>query len=125
MSSRAKEIRKALSEFEKKRKIGRGKSMVVGGAALHLHGLRPEVEDLDVVHPDLPSFERGPYGNFEVDAGPGGHLSEHSLRSERLHGVQTQTLSSLLDFYQNAPRMNRPKDQVWIELLKKKIAERG
>jgi len=121
MSTHAKRIRRAVNEFEKKHKIARGKSLVLAGAALHLHGLRPDINDVDIVHPDLTAYTKGMYANLEVDAGPGDHISERSLQSEKLHGVQVPTLDALLDFYQNNPRMNRPKDQVWIELLKKKM----
>lgn len=111
-------IARAVEAFCKAHKLDPSKAIIVAGAAMHLHGLRPEVNDIDLLHPDLPAFIKEHHGGFEIDAGPGGDLPASARQSEIIGGLRVQTLPAILAFYQ---RLNRPKDQQRIAFLKGKL----
>jgi hypothetical protein len=110
-------IAQAVQAFCKDHKLDPTKAVLMGGAAMHVHGMRQDINDIDMFHPDLRSFTKGHYGGFEVDAGPVDHLPPKSRDSVMVSGLRVQSLPALLDFYQHAPRMNRPKDQPHIAAL--------
>lgn len=112
------QIINAVHAFCKAHKLDPSKAILVAGAAMHVHGLRPEINDIDMLHPDLPKFIKEHHGGFEIDAGPGGDLPAAAKQSVVVNGLRVQTLPAVLAFYQ---RLNRPKDQPRIAGLKKHL----
>jgi hypothetical protein len=108
-------VRAAVRDFSKARNADPKKSVLIGGAAMYMHGLRDDLNDIDFHNSDLTDFEKTVHRGFELDAGPGSHLPGRAGESTKIRGVRVQTLEGLLDFYQD---MNRPKDQPRIARLK-------
>lgn len=115
-------IHTAVEQFCAKHGVNPREALLVGGSALYAHGIRTDINDVDLVHNGLPGFIQEEHGGLLIDGGPGGHLSPRMLDATMVRGLRVQTLPALLDFYKHAPRMNRPKDQRWIQALEQAIS---
>jgi hypothetical protein len=111
-------VRAAVEKFCKERGLDPKKAMLVGGASMFMHGLRPEINDVDMYHPQMTRMEKGYVDGFEIDAGDARNLTPGMLRYEVKHGVRVQTLPALLEFYKS---LNREKDQPRIALLRERL----
>ena len=109
------DMRRALYRFSKKQGVDPRQSMLVAGGAMYLHGMRNSVNDIDFFHPDLPDFVKAPEGRFDMDGGPAKDLPNSAKQYQMIGGMRVQTPESMLVFYQ---RLNRPKDQKKIKMLK-------
>jgi hypothetical protein len=110
-----KQVRAAVKDFSRAHAVDPKKSVLIGGAAMYMHGLREDLNDIDVIHPDLPEFSKSTHRGLELDAGPGSHMPGRAGESVKIRGFRVQSLPGLLDFYQD---LNRPKDQPRIARLK-------
>jgi len=115
-----KQIRAAVKDFSRAHGIDPKKSVLIGGAAMYVHGLRDDINDVDFLNPDLPDFTKSVHRGFELDAGPGSHMPGRAGESVKIRGMQVQSLPGLLDFYQS---LNRPKDQPRIARLKEVLKQ--
>ena len=113
-----KEIKTALWNFCKKRKLDPKKAILIAGGALYLHGLKDSMNDIDAVIPEIPKIYEGYEGIFEMDIGSGENLSPEMLDYVTKNGLRVQSKKGALAFYKF---MNRPKDQRWIKLLEKEL----
>ena len=95
------------------------KAVVGAGAAMYLHGLREEINDIDFFHPDLVGtpHRKVLLNGWEFDFG-GFALPSDCTEFVVLGGRRVQSKAALLAFYK---RLNRAKDQGPIALLKKEV----
>ena len=94
-------------------------AIVGAGAAMHLHGLREEVNDIDLFHPALVGTPHRKVWceGFEFDFG-GFALPPEMLEFVEIGGLRVSSLKALLAFYR---RLNRKKDQTSIALLERLV----
>jgi hypothetical protein len=104
----------ALEQFGKQHGVDSKKSILVAGGAAYMRGMRPDINDVDFIHHDLPGFIKQKSGRFEMDGGPGRDLPPEALEYEVIDGVRVQTPKAMLAFYR---ALNRPKDQEKIKTL--------
>jgi hypothetical protein len=109
------QIAAAVNTFCAQQGVDPKKAILIAGAAMHVHSLRPEVNDVDMLHPDLPGFVKGQVDGFEMDAGPGIRLPTEAMEFIVIGGLRVQTLPAMLVFYEH---LSRPKDQSRIEALR-------
>ena len=112
-------IKQAITNFVNKYNLDPAKTVIISGGAMYAHGLRDKINDIDLMHPDLPDFFIEQEGGYEMDVGPGGDIPEDAYESELIDGVNVQTLPAMLKFYK---AMNRPKDRKCIQMLEKLLA---
>lgn len=99
---------------------------VTAGAAVTVHGLRESTPDIDVYVPSvifdrLQSFmyQKKYYkGGYSLEFPNGISVHSHDINSPLditiVDGVSVYSLDQCLKQYRS---MNRPKDQVWIQML--------
>lgn len=90
-------------------------AVVAAGGAMWKHGLREEVNDIDLLHPQMAGRPNRHVwvGGWEVDSG-GFALPSECMDSVVIDGVRVQSPKALLAFYR---RLDREKDQRWIRIL--------
>jgi hypothetical protein len=95
------------------------KAIVGAGAAMFLHGLREEINDVDLFHPDLVGTPHRKvwYEGFEFDFG-GFALPPEMTEYVEIEGLRVSSLEALLAFYRH---LNREKDQTSIALLERLV----
>ena len=113
-----KEIREALDIFGEQEGLDANKAMLIAGAALYMHGLKPIMNDVDAIIPGKPDISEGYVNGLELDIGGGPDFTAEMLDYKVKEGVRYQSLSAILAFYK---MLNREKDQVWIEKLSKTL----
>ena len=114
----ATEIREALDIFGEQQGLDANKAMLIAGAALYMHGLKPIMNDVDAIIPGKPDISEGYVNGLELDIGGGPDFTAEMLDYEVKEGVRYHSLSAILAFYK---MLNREKDQVWIEKLSKML----
>ena len=94
-------------------------AVVAAGGAMWKHGLRKEVNDIDLLHPQMAGRPNRHVwiGGWEVDSG-GFPLPGECLDSVVIDGIRVQSPAALLAFYR---RLNREKDQTSIALLERLV----
>ena len=112
-------LRDAVISFCVGEGIDPSEAIVGAGAAMHLHGLREEVNDIDLFHPALVGTPHRKVwcGGYEFDFG-GFALPPKMLGYVEIGGLRVSSLSSLLAFYRY---LNREKDQASIALLEQLV----
>jgi len=114
------ELPKALAAFCRQEGLNPSEAIVGAGAAMYLHGLREEVNDIDFFHPRLvgtPHRKVFAFG-WEFDFG-GFNLPEECTEFVVLDdGLRVQSHAALLAFYR---RLGREKDQASIAMLERLI----
>ena len=113
-------VARAVMNYLQRQNLDPDKAVVGAGAAMRMQGLRPDVNDIDLFHPDLPGMVKDEQDGFEIDAGPAKDLPPETLRTVRSHGVNVQSPEALLSFYRH---LNRPKDQPRIQMLSQMTKE--
>ena len=113
-----KEIREALDIFGEQEGLDANKAMLIAGAALYMHGLKPIMNDVDAIIPGKPDISEGYVNGLELDIGGGPDFTAEMLDYKVKEGVRYQSLPAILAFYK---MLNREKDQVWIDKLSKMI----
>ena len=113
------DIQSALWHFCWSEALDPDLAIVGAGAAMYLHGLRGEVNDIDFFHPDLVGtpHRKVQFRGWELDFG-GFALPPECLDFVVIGGVRVQSHSGLLAFYR---RLNREKDQASIALLEQLV----
>ena len=117
----ASEIREALDIFGKEQGLDSDKAMLIAGAALYMHGLKPIMNDIDAVLPGMKGITEGYVNGLELDIGGGPDFTPEMLDYEVKEDVRYQSLPAILAFYK---MLNREKDQVWIGKLSSMIESR-
>lgn len=115
----ASEIKEALNIFGKEQGLDSDKAMLIAGAALYMHGLKPVMNDIDAIIPGKPDISEGYVNGLELDIGGGPDFTPEMLDYEVKDGVRYQSLPAILAFYR---MLNREKDQVWISKLSSMIS---
>ena len=117
-------MRQAITDFKAQHKL-EGDPIAAAGTSMYLHGLRPDVRDVDLYMPGLPKPHlMSEHEGYEVDAHDSWDLKDHGAKpgltkrveqgAVPLHGMQAMAPAQLLETYQT---LNRPKDQASIKLL--------
>jgi len=98
-----------------------GKAVIGAGAAMYLHGLRKEVNDIDFYHEDLVGtpHRKAHVNGWEFDFG-GKAWPPEMKEFVVIGGRRVQSKKALLSFYRV---LNREKDQNSIKLLEGSIGE--
>ena len=121
LTPNADEIREALDIFGEAQGLESDRAMLIAGAALYMHGLKPIMNDIDAVLPGMEGITEGYVNGLELDIGGGPDFTPEMLEYEVKDGVRYQTLPAILAFYK---MLNREKDQVWISKLSSIIESR-
>lgn len=108
------EIKEALDIFGKQQGLDASNAMLIAGAALYMHGLKPVMNDVDAIIPGKSDISEGYVNGLELDIGGGPDFTPEMLEYEVKDGVRYQSLPAILAFYR---MLNREKDQVWISKL--------
>ena len=121
LTPNADEIREALDIFGEAQGLESDRAMLIAGAALYMHGLKPIMNDIDAIIPGMQKITEGYVNGLELDIGGGPDFTPEMLEYEVKDGVRYQTLPAILAFYK---MLNREKDQVWISKLSSIIESR-
>ena len=114
------EISEALKIFGEQEGLNGNEAILIAGAALYMHGLRDEMNDIDAILPGMEEIKDGYVNGLELDIGGGPDMTEEMFEYQEKDGVRFQTLPAVLAFYK---KMNREKDQEKIRELSEIVRE--